>query len=94
MNIQDFKKGFQINKKFLDTIDFVPFLKEAPSLSVLRTAIEIYCFSNHINLPPELEGEVFNYYNDKEFKKYLEKRYQEYISIYPVNDYIIDFMED
>lgn len=94
MNIQDFNKGFQINKKFLNTIDFVPFLKESPLLSILRTAIEIYCFSNHINLPPELKGEVFNYYNDEEFKEYLEERYKEYINFYPINDYAIAFMED
>ena len=94
MNIQDFNKGFQINKKFLDTIDFVPFLKEAPLLSVLRTAVKIYCFSNHIVLPPELDEDVFKYYNNKNLKEYLEKRYQEYVSIHPINDYMISFMED
>ena len=94
MNIQDFNKGFQINKKFLDTIDFVPFLKEAPSLSVLRTAIEIYCFVNDINLPPELDGEVFNYYDDEKFKEYLEERYKEHVIFYPIEDYTIVLMED
>ena len=94
MAIQDSNKCFQINKKFLDTIDFIPFLKEAPRLSILRNAIEIYYLSNHIVLPPELNEDVFKYYNNKNLKEYLEKRYQEYVSIYPVNDYIISFMED
>lgn len=93
MNIRDFKKGFQINKEFLDTIDFIPFLKETSLLSILMQAVEIYCFSNHIKLPPELKTEVFNYYNEEDFKDYLEKRYSEKVFFYPVEDYLIDFRE-
>lgn len=92
--MQNINNEFRTNKKFLDTIDFVPFLKEAPLLSVLRTAVKIYCFSNHIILPPELDEDVFKYYNNQKLKEYLEKRYQEYVSIYPINDYMIAFMED
>lgn len=94
MNIKDFKEGFQINKEFLDTIDFIPFLKEAPLLSVLMQAVEIYCFSNHIKLPPELKTAVFNYYNEEDFKDYLEKRYKNEINFYPLEDYVIGFRED
>ena len=35
-------KEFQINKEFLDTIDFIPFLKETQVLSVLMAAVESY----------------------------------------------------
>jgi len=87
-------KEFQINKDFLDTIDFIPFLKETPLLSILMKAVEIYCFSNHIKLPSELEGEVFNYYSEEEFKDYLEKRYKNEANFYPLEDYIIGFRED
>ena len=86
-------KEFHINKEFLDTIDFIPFLKETSLLSILMQAVEIYCFSNHIKLPPELETEVFNYYNEEDFKDYLEKRYSEKVFFYPVEDYLIDFRE-
>lgn len=69
-------KEFQINKEFLDTIDFIPFLKETRVLSVLMTTVESYVFFNHKNMPLELDGEVFNYYSEEEFKDYLEKRYE------------------
>lgn len=85
-------KEFQINKEFLDTIDFIPFLKNAQSLSLLMAAVESYCFLNHINLPSELEEEVFNYYSEEDFKDYLEKRYKGYINFYLIEDYLIDFI--
>ena len=94
MNIKDFKEGFQINKEFLDTIDFVPFLKETELLSVLMTAVKIFVFSNHKEIPPELHGEVFNYYNEEDFKDYLEKRYKDEVNFYPLEDYVIGFRED
>ena len=87
-------KEFQINKEFLDTIDFIPFLKKTSLLSKLMKAVEIYCFLNHIKLPPELEGEVFNYYNEEDFKDYLERRYKEEVNFYSVEDYVIGFRED
>lgn len=93
MNIRDFKEGFQINKEFLDTIDFIPFLKETQVLSVLMAAVESYVFLNHIELPPELKTEVFNYYCEEEFKDYLEKRYEKKVYFYPMEDYLIDFRE-
>lgn len=94
MNIRDFKEGFQINKEFLDTIDFIPFLKETQVLSVLMTAVESYVFLNHIELPSELHTEVFNYYSEEDFKDYLERRYKDEVNFYPVEDYVIGFRED
>ena len=91
--IRKIDKEFQINKEFLDTIDFMPFLKETEVLSVLMTAVESYVFFNHKEMPPELNGEVFNYYSEEDFKDYLEKRYKNKIIFYPVEDYLIDFKE-
>jgi hypothetical protein len=93
MNIKDFSKNFQINKEFLDTIDFIPFLKETQVLSALMAAVESYVFFNHKDMPPELEGEVFDYYSEEEFKDYLEKRYEKKVCFYPIEDYLIDFRE-
>ena len=93
MNIQDFKKGFQINKNFLDTIDFIPFLKQYTQLGDMMGAIEKYCYENDIELPPKLETEVFNYYSEEEFKNYLEKRYAKKAYFYPIEDYLIDFRD-
>lgn len=93
MNIIAFTKRFQINKEFLDTIDFIPFLKQYAKLGDMMGAIEEYCHENEIELPSELETEVFNYYNEEEFKDYLEKRYGKKICFYPIEDYLIDFRE-
>ncbi len=93
MNIRDFKEGFQINKEFLDTIDFIPFLKQYGKLGDMMGAIEEYCYENKIELPSELETEVFNYYSEEDFKDYLEKRYSEKAFFYPMEDYLIDFRE-
>ncbi len=68
-------KEFQINKEFLDTIDFIPFLKQYAKLGDMMGAIEEYCYENKIEHPSELETEVFNYYSEEDFKDYLEKRY-------------------
>lgn len=94
MNIRDFTEGFQINKEFLDTIDFVPFLKGNQMLSMLMTTVEIFVFSNRIELPPELKNEVFNYYDEEDFKNYLEKQYSEKVFFYPMQDYLVDFREN
>ena len=94
MNIRDFTKGFQINKDFLDTIDFIPFLKQYTKLGDMMGAIEEYCYENEIELPSELKTEVFNYYSEEEFKDYLEKRYKNEVNFYPLEDYVIGFRED
>ena len=91
MNIRDFKEGFQINKEFLDTIDFIPFLRQYAKLGDMMGAVEEHCYENKIELPSELETEVFNYYSEEDFKDYLEKRYSEKAFFYPVEDYLIDF---
>lgn len=94
MNIKDFTKDFQINKEFLDTIDFIPFLKQYAQLGHMMGAIEEYCYENEIELPSELETEVFNYYDEEDFKDYLKKRYSEKVFFYPIEDYLIDFRKD
>lgn len=91
MHIEDFKKGFQINKEFLDTIDFVPFLEQCARLGDMMGTIEEHCYENKVELPSELGNEVFNYYNEEDFKDYLEKRYSEKVFFYPMKDYLVDF---
>ena len=80
MNIVDFTKQFQINKEFLDTIDFIPFLKQFTLLGDMMAAVENKY--RNIDMPSELEGEVFNYYTTWEFEKYLEERYSNQIQLY------------
>lgn len=87
-------KEFEINKEFLDTIDFIPFLKQYAKLGDMMGAIEEYCYENEIELPSELETEVFNYYSEDDFKDYLEKRYSEKAFFCPITDYLIDYRRD
>jgi hypothetical protein len=90
MNIVDFTKQFQINKEFLDTIDFIPFLKQFSLLGDMMVAVEEKY--RDIDMPNELEGEIFNYYTTWEFEKYLEDRYSNQIQLYPYEDYLINFI--
>ena len=90
MNIVDFTKQFQINKEFLDTIDFIPFLKQFTLLGDMMAAVEGKY--RDIDMPSELQGEVFNYYTTWEFEKYLEERYSNQIEFYPYEDYLINFI--
>ncbi len=86
------KNGSQINKEFLDTLDFIPFLKTAPTISTLIMAIETYIFLNHIELPPELEQDAFHYFSMADFKEYLEKRYNTtQLRFFSYTDYIISY---
>ena len=87
-------KEFKINTEFLDTIDFIPFLKQYAKLGDMMGAIEEHCYENKIKLPSELKTEVFNYYSDEDFKDYLEKRYSTRLYFYPITDYLIDYRGD
>lgn len=92
MNTVDFTKQFQINKEFLDTIDFIPFLKQYDRLGEMMIAIEQKY--HKVNMPAELQGEIFNYYTDDEFKDYLKERYAEYVNFFPIEDYVIHYWEN
>lgn len=88
MNID---KEFQINTDFLDTIDFVPYLAIYQSLAQLMAVVE-EDYKN-VDMPPELQGELFNCYNESDFKDYLLERYHN-LYFYPIEDYLIDFRSD
>ena len=92
MNIVDFTKQFQINKEFLDTIDFISFLKQYNRLGEMMIAVEEKY--RDVNMPAELEGELFNYYDEYDFKEYLKERYKNNIEFFPIEDYVIEFWEN
>ena len=85
-------KGFQINTETLNRIDFIPFLKKYRNLLELMTAIELKY--NDINLPSELEGEIFNYYSADDFIIYLLKRYPSKLHFNTYVNYLIDYRGD
>lgn len=85
-------KEFEINTEVLNEIDFIPYLKKYRNLLELMTAIELKYDS--INLPPELEGEIFNYFSADDFMSYLLKRYPSKLHFNTFVNYLIDYRGD
>lgn len=67
----------QAQLDFLDSIDFTPYLVfEGMSLTDIMDTIEFdYGSSDFVEMPEELEGNVFNNMDETEFAEYLEERY-------------------
>ena len=85
-------KEFEINTEVLNEIDFIHYLKEYSNLGRMMMAIENKY--NSFMLPPELEGEIFNYYSEDDFMNYLANRYPTKLYFYPITDYLIDYRRD
>lgn len=70
-------KDAQAQLDFLDSIDFTPYLgMEGVTLEDIMDTIEFdYESSNFVEMPEELEGNVFNNMDETEFAEYLEERY-------------------
>ena len=67
----------QINKEYLDTIDFMPYLQRCKTISDLMWQVEddYNYFAAKASMPPELGGFVFNYFNEYDLYEYLRQRY-------------------
>ena len=64
-------------------------------IEILNKKIEDHSFRlenkyNSFMLPPELEGEIFNYYSEDDFMNYLANRYPTKLYFYPVTDISIN----
>lgn len=86
------KSDLDINLEYLDTIDFKPYLESTRNISKLIEAVESD-YLNDPNIPPECEGEVFDWLDEYDFALYLKKRYgnlkiveRHYIEIYVENN--------
>lgn len=58
--------------ELLDSINFIPFLKEYDYVYELMEAME----GIYTDLPPEFQGNLFNFFNEEEVAMYLNKRYE------------------
>ena len=72
----NFSVGERINREFLDTIDFIPFLDECGTVDDLMAKVEQTV--SMIGAPPELMSEPFNYMNEEDVADYLINRYPYY----------------
>ncbi len=83
---------FEINTKFLDDINFLPYFihYNDKTLGDIMSLIEEDYHDSIREMPSELEGYVFNYYTVDDFRDYLKNRYGDSITIYPVEDYYVE----
>lgn len=79
------------NLEFLDTIDFIPYLKKNGSIKEVINGIQTD-YSNKNMIPDFLEGYVFNNITDEEVLLYLRDRYN--ITAYEYIDYYYILPED
>lgn len=73
MTLKEMKAGEKINLRFLDKIDFTPYLETCATVSgVCQTVMN----DNPISaMPPELQGHYFNFLDEYDITQYLQKRY-------------------
>ena len=74
MEIEEFNKLDKINRGFLDTIDFKPYLDKYEEIHELREAFE-NDYDNSNQLPEELQGCVLDTLDTYDFIEYLKTRY-------------------
>lgn len=75
MTLKEMKAGLEINQRFLDRIDFTPYFEycvtvaEVCQETIARNPIPIS------EMPPELQGNYFNFLDEYDITQYLQKRY-------------------
>lgn len=76
MTLKEFKAGEEINLRFLDEIDFTPYLESCATVSeVCQTVINNSPISASGMMPPELQNHYFNFLGEDDITQYLQKRY-------------------
>ena len=75
MTLKEMKTGLEINQRFLDRIDFTPYLESCASVSeVCQELINHNPIPIH-DMPRELHGCMFNFMDEYQIVQYLEERY-------------------
>lgn len=70
-----FKEKMNLNLRFLDTIDFTPYLETCDDVRELCSRVETTIDPETI--PEELEGFVFDCLAEDDVAEYLAKRYKD-----------------
>lgn len=85
-----FKERLNFNLRFLDTIDFTPYLKTCDDVQELIERVE-NAFPPQA-IPEELQGFVFDCMDESEVAEYLAERYKDnwyFVEEVVVKNYII-----
>ena len=72
MNFKDWKVQYDETIKILDSLN-LPLPRQSEDLYDYKERVEEEF--NYITLPPQFEGELFNFMSAQEFGDYLHKRY-------------------
>ena len=75
MTEKEFKTGEEINLRFLDKIDFTPYLESCATVSEVCQTVMNDDPISAIGMPPELQHHYFNFLDEYDITQYLQKRY-------------------
>jgi len=91
MTLQEHREAVNKTIAVLDTIDFIPFLKESDDLDFLRTRMSNVFDDTKLTNNEYMEGYLFNVITDEKLVDYLKERYKDDICIYDYTCYKIEY---
>ena len=75
MTLKEIKVGEELNYRFLDRIDFTPYFEFCVTVAEVCQEIIAHNPIPISELPPELQGNYFNFLGEDDITQYLQKRY-------------------
>lgn len=72
--VDDFRKMEELNKEYLDTLDFDKYISQTKDIQTIIDMIEDE-YDESQELPDYLEGCIFNYLGTEDIAYYLADRY-------------------
>lgn len=75
--LDNYDRNLKIKKnfEFLDTIDFLPYIKENHEICSLMSAVVKHYNESTGNIPEFLDNDIFNFVDSYSFAMYLKNRY-------------------
>lgn len=87
---EEYMRGMKINYDYLDTLDVKSYVEKCcADVSQIMYHMEKE-LDDSPDLPPELDGCIFNYINTEEFANYLSNRYGYKISVRITYQYFVN----
>lgn len=90
MTLEEHREAVNKTIAVLDTIDFIPFLKESDDLDFLRAKMSNVFDDTELTNNEYMKGYLFNVITDEELVNYLKERYKDDIIIYDYTCYKIE----
>lgn len=84
----DYEEGLSYNERVLDTIDIKPYLTKGVDIREVQDQLE-NDYSYIVKDDYCMDGELFNFMDHYDFKRYLEHRYGIKINYWEEEHYVI-----